>query len=309
MICVAKELPTLPPYNISRLTFRDVPVPGDAKQAVRADVTLSAYNEYPVELDIPRLGFEILVPNCDTDEPYIPVAQASTSTVAVKPRAQVMVNAQGLIGEIPESLVRACPNSHSSPLDEFLKHYMHGEDATVFVRGRRLADYEAPEWLVDILSSITVPVPFPGRSFDNLIKDFSLTDVNFKLPDPMAEPDDPDANPKVSGNIKVLATLPKELNLDINVTRIRASADVFYQTRRLGELNLRRWQKASSTRIVGSNDTDASLQVKSRVQDAPLNITDGDVFSEVVQRLLFGDETVVLDVKASVDVKVDTVLG
>jgi hypothetical protein len=186
---------------------------------------------------------------------------------------------------------------------------MHGEDATVFVRGRRLADYEAPEWLVDILSSITVPVPFPGRSFDNLIKDFSLTDVNFKLPDPMAEPDDPDANPKVSGNIKVLATLPKELNLDINVTRIRASADVFYQTRRLGELNLRRWQKANSTRIVGSNDTDASLQVKSRVQDAPLNITDGDVFSEVVQRLLFGDETVVLDVKASVDVKVDTVLG
>jgi len=41
------------------------------------------------------------------------------------------------------------------------------------------------------LSSITVPVPFPGRSFENLIRSFSLLDVHFKLPDPTAEPDDP----------------------------------------------------------------------------------------------------------------------
>jgi hypothetical protein len=49
--------------------------------------------------------------------------------------------------------------------------------------------------------------------------------------------------------------------------------------------------------------------VTSRIVDAPIDITDGDTFSDIIQKLLFSDHDVLLDVKANVDVKVSTVLG
>jgi hypothetical protein len=306
---VAKKLPALPAYNISRLNFRDIPSPGSDKKAVGADVTITSHNPYPIQLDIPELGFEILLPNCDTVDPYIAVAEAVSKPIAVKPREDVSANVHGIIGEIPDSLTRACPNSNSSPLDQFLQRYMNGEPPTVYVRGRKLIDSDTPDWIAEILSSITVPVPYPGHSFDSLIKDFSLSDVNFKLPDPMAEPDDPDADPKVSGTIQVLAALPKELNIDLNVSSLRATADVFYKKRKFGELNLRRWQKATSKKVEDAKSANTLLKIRSRVVDAPLTITDGDVFTDVVQKLIFGDKEVILDVKAAVDVRVETVLG
>jgi hypothetical protein len=41
----------------------------------------------------------------------------------------------------------------------------------------------------------------------------------------------------------------------------------------------------------------------------PLNITDSDVFSDILQKMLFGDKNILIDVDAAVDVKVATVLG
>jgi hypothetical protein len=309
IFCAAKNIPEIPKYNISRLIFNDVRLPVTDKKALQADVSITAYNEFPVQLDIPELGFEILVPNCNPIDPYIVVADAVTSPVAVRPRDDITVDAKGIIQEIPESLTRACPNSNSSPLDQFLRQYLHGEPATVFVRGRKLPGSGTPEWIGDLISSITVPVPFPGRSFDNIIRGFSLTDVDFKLPNPMGDPDDTDADPKVSGTIQVLAALPKEMNFDVNVTRIRSRADVFYKDRKFGELNLRKWQHANSTKLQETKKHEALLKIQSKIIDAPLNITDGDIFTEIMQTLLFGDKPVILDVKAEVAVKVDTVLG
>ncbi|OLN92073.1 hypothetical protein CCHL11_01544 [Colletotrichum chlorophyti] len=309
LVFEANQIPTLPTYNISRLNFRDVPDSDGQRRAVGADVSITAYNEFPVSLDIPELGFQVLVPNCNSVDPYILVADATTKPLTIKPRTEVTVNVTGIIRELPKSLTRVCPNSKSSPLDKFLNEYMHGESATVYVRGRKLRGSDTPTWVGDILSEITVPVPFPGQGFDNLIKSFSLTDVNFKLPDPMADPDEEDGAPKVSGTVQVLASLPKEMNFDINVTDLRATADVFYQHNKLGELNLDQWQHANSTKEQGNKDHDPMLKITSRVVDAPLNITDGDVLTDVMQKLLFGGEEVMLDVKASVDIKVNTALG
>lgn len=306
----ANKIPEMPQYNITRLRFRETPLPGDDyKDGMGADVSLVAFNKYPVSLDIPKLGFEVLLPGCSLDDDNILVATALAESLAVRPQSNVTVEVHGLIRELPQSLTRACPNSNSSPLDMLLKQYIGGEEATVFVRGAKWPLDDTPGWVADILSSVTLPIPFPGRSFDSLIRNFSLTDVHFTMPDPFAEPGDPDADPKVSGNIVVLAGLPSELNFDINVTSVRATADVFYKSRELGKLNLRRWQKAESTKMDATGDKESILKIQSKIKDAPLNVTDANVLTDVIQELLFGGKGVLLDIKAQVDVKVQTVLG
>ncbi|TDZ31152.1 hypothetical protein C8035_v005197 [Colletotrichum spinosum] len=305
----ANQIPTLPTYNISRLNFRDVPDSDGNGTAVGVDVAVTAFNTFPVSLDVPQLGFQVLVPNCNAVDPYILVADAVTEPLTIKPQTEVTANVSAVIRELPKDLTRVCPNSKSSPLDKFLDQYMHGEAATVYVRGRKVPGSETPDWVGDILSEIMVPVPFPGQGFDNLIKSFSLTDVNFQLPDPMSDPDDEDGSPKVSGTVQVLAGLPKEMNFDINVTNMRATADVMYQHKKLGELNLDKWQPANSTKTEGTEKEEPLLKITSRVVDAPLNITDGDVLTDVMQKLLFGGKEVTLDVKASVAIKVNTALG
>lgn len=308
MLGVANDVPTVPEYNISRLNFHDAPGSEDGRTAVGVNVTVTSYNEYPVQLDIPMLGFEVLVPNCDAVDPFIPVAQAVTDPVHIKPHSEVAVDVHGTIEELPDSLTRVCPDSTSSPLDQFIRHYLKGDPPNVLVRGRKVPGSGTPDWIEEILSSVAVPVPFPGRSFDDLIKNFSLTDVEFKLPDPLADPDEEDAQPKVSGTMEVLASLPRELNLDVNVTDVRASADVLYKGSKLGVLNITEWQRADSTRIE-DEDGDSSLLIESRAEDVPLTITDEDVFTSVLQELLFGGRDVILDIDAAVHVKVKTVLG
>jgi len=226
----------------------------------------------------------------------------------VRPQSDVEINVRGLIQELPESLTKVCPDSNSSPLDDLLRQYVRGGPATVFVRGKKHSG-DAPDWVGEITSNIMVPVPFPGRTFDDLIRSFELSDVHFELPDPLAEPDDPGSQPKVSATVLVTAGLPAEMNFDISVTRIRASSDVSYRGDKLGELNLRHWQPANSSRTEATGDHEAVLKIQSRMDDVPLNVTDDDVFTDVVQALIFGGKTVILDVKALVDVRVQTVLG
>ncbi|KAI0018258.1 hypothetical protein F4780DRAFT_751983 [Xylariomycetidae sp. FL0641] len=301
----ANKIPAMPQYNITRFNVEDGPFRG----SMLADVSLSAFNQYPVALDIPELAFEILVSGCQAADPFILVAEAATGEVHVEPRTDVAANVYAVIHALPDSLTHACPHSGSSPLDLLLRQYMHGEPATLYVRGSSHPDGDTPKWIADILSSVTLPVPFPGRTLDGLIRNFSLTDVHFTLPDPMADPNDPAASPKVSGNILVTAGLPSEMNFGINVTNVRAAANVLYGSRKMGELDLRKWQQANSTKIEGGIHQEPTLQIQSRILEVPLNITDSVVFSEVVQALLFGSKPVQLDVDALVDVKVVTSLG
>lgn len=299
----------MPQYNITRMNFVEVPIPGEHKQGMAADVSIAAFNQYPVSLDIPPLGFEVLLPGCRQSDDYIVVADALTKPLAVRPKSDVNAEVRGLVRELPESLTTVCPESRFSPLDMLLKQYMDGQAATVFVRGAKHPASDTPEWLIDILSSFTLAVPFPGRSFDGLIRNFSLTDVHFSLPDPFAEPGSPGASPQVSGNILVLAGLPSEMNFDINVTNVRAAANVYYEGKELGKLNLKHWQQANSTRMEETQSSEALLKIQARIKNAPLDVTDSDVMTDVIEALLFSGKEVPLDIKAAVDVKVQTVLG
>lgn len=309
MSCAANKLPRLPEYNITRLNFKEKPIPGSESKAMAAEASITSFNDHRVSVDVPRLGFEILVPGCSLLDSPILVASATTSPVAVRPHADVIVDAHGLVTEIPESLTSLCPNSDSSPLDLLFKKYLGGESATILVRGQKEQAGGTPDWLAQILSSVTVPVPFPGGSSDNLLRTFNLTDVHFQLPDRSAEPDDPSSNPRVSGTILVLAGLPSEINFSLNVTNVRANADVFYRSNKLGELNLDKWQKANSSQLPATEGHEATLQIQSRIEEAPLNVTDTDVLADVIQALLFGGKHIILGIKALVDVRVRTVLG
>ncbi|KAK6825095.1 hypothetical protein PG987_012589 [Apiospora arundinis] len=307
LVFEAKKIPAMPQYNITRLNVKDVPGPGD-KQSMLAEVSIVARNEYPLELDVPELAFEILVPGCDTDD-LIVIADAVTSEIFVKPRSSVQADVHGIIRELPDSLTRDCPDSKSSPLDIILKQYMQGEPATLYVRGSSHPDGSTPRWVAELLSSVTLPVAFPGKSLDGLIRNFSMSDVHFTMPDPFADPDDPASNPTVSGNILVTAGLPSEMNFGINVTKVRASADVYYKSDKLGELNLKKWQAANSTRVEETKHHEASLNIGARIHEAPFNVTNSSVFTTVIQQLYFGNKPIQLAIDAKVDVKVDTSLG
>lgn len=271
-----------------------------------ADVSLSLANNYPVALTIPPLSFDILVSNCaDVDEPYIRLADATTGIIRVEPHTDVGVDVGGIVRELPQSLLQACPGSHKSPLDLLLGGYIHGNDSTLFIRGSTSPSPGTPEWIAALMASVTVPVPFPGHTFDKLIKNFSLTDTQFKFPGIFS---DPDANPTISGNIIVVAGLPREMNFGINVTRVRATSDVLYRNKKLGELNLQKWQTAQSKRIESSDEENADLEIQSKINDAPLEVTDDEVLQDVLSEYFIGG-AIDFKIVALVDVELSTVLG
>ena len=274
-----------------------------------ADVSLVLTNEYPVKFTVPSLGFDILVQGCSPDQPYLRLADASTEEVEVWPKRDVEVQVQGFLQKLPKTLLATCPQTQKSPLDALLGEYIRGDETTIFVRGSDSPPGNTPDWVTALIKSVTVPVPFPGKSFENLIRNFSLADVHFALPDPFASPDEPEASPRISATVKALVGLPKEMNFPIDVSRVRADADVYYRKKKLGHLDLNKWQKANTTRIEAHDDIEPGLAVESTVKNAPLKITDDDVFRDVVEDLIFGGKPVVLGVKANVDVETETALG
>ena len=274
-----------------------------------ADVSITAFNDYPLTFTIPALGFDILVPGCSGTDELILFANATTQEFAITPKTNVVANAQGIVRQLPHTLTAACPGTQLSPLDVLLREYMNGAETTVYVRGADAPSPDTPSWMSELIKSVTLPVPFPGHTFSGLIRSFTMDNVHLGLPDPFADRDDPASSPKISAVIKVIANLPKEMNFPIGVNSVRANADVFFKGDKLGFLDLREWQKANSTRIRPHGDVPAGLAVDAIIKDAPLNITNDDVFTDLIQEMIFGGKRVVLGVKANVDVKTETAIG
>jgi len=297
------DAPAIPRYDIESLAFMDAKGAG-----MEADVSLSVENKYPIDIELPSVGFEILMQDCKDDDPYISVATAATSAMHVRPKEDLEVDVEGFIRRLPPPLTKDCPGSDLSPLDIFLGRYIRGKENKVYVRGAQ-AQKDLPQWVTDLTKDILVPLPLPGKSMGHLIKNFSLTDTNFNLPDPFSNPNKPESNPRISARIKALIAIPEEMNFNITTNRIRADADVFYQGEKLGNLDLHKWQPANSTRVGATDDEGPILIVESSVDKAPLNITDEQVFADVIQNLVFGGKAVNLQIKAEVDVQVETALG
>lgn len=304
LVFANKDIPTIPGYDIKRLNVHDV-----AGGAMAADVSLAVENKYPLDVAVPSLAFEILVDNCLKSDPYILVANATTAKLHVMPHEDAELNVTGIVQKLPDTLTQDCPGSDKSPLDVLLGKYMRGKKNTIYARGSSSASLDTPSWVSDLISDILVPVPLPGKTMGHLIRNFSLADTHFSLPDPFAEPSTPESNPRISAKVKALVALPEEMNFDISANRVRADADVFYKGSKLGNLDLHKWQKANSTRIEATKHETPGLLVESLVNDAPLNITDDDVFTDVIQDLVFGGKSVIMHIKADVDVEVETALG
>lgn len=303
-----RDVPSVPEYDIKKLNFREVDIP--TGKGMAADVSIKLQNDFPVDFTVPPLGFGILVDNCEKNDPYILLGDALTDSIQIEPKTDVEVNVTGTVRHLPAVLTQECPGSTKSPMDNFLGRYMHGKTNTVYIKGSDSPSSDTPRWVTDLIKDMTVPVPLPGRTFGHLIKNFSLTDTHFSLPDPWADPDTPASNPRISANVQALVALPEEMNFSIDVGKVRADADVFYKGKKLGRLDLNKWQKANSTRIdPPSEDTGPTLMVESVIEEAPLEIQDEDVFADVIQALMFGRKTVVMAIKAQVDVGVETALG
>ena len=298
------DIPSVPEYDIKRLNFHEKKQGG-----MKADVTLAVENKYPVDFKVPSLGFQILIQGCLESDPYILVADAATHQMHIKPKEDLEVDVTGMIRKLPNLLTQDCPGSDKSPLDVFVGNYIQGKDNTIYVKGAESPSDDTPKWIEDLMADIVVPVPLPGKTMGHLIRNFFLEDTHFNLPDPWAKPGTPTSKPRISAKVKALVALPEEMNFNISANRVRADADVYYKGDKLGKLDLSKWQKANSKRIDGTEDEKPALMVESVVDKAPLDITDEDVFADVVSELLMGRNGVVMDIKADVDVEVETALG
>lgn len=271
-----------------------------------ADVEISLVNEHPIGITVPPLRFDILVPNCD-GKPSIQLADAATGEIIIKPHSDVVVKAGGIVRELPKPLTSDCPGSNLSPLDIILSNYLDGKDAKLFVRGSKTPDPTTPEWITKLMSSVIVPVPFPGRSFDSLVKEFHLDNTSFTLPSPFAGDKDDEASPRITSDIEVIAGMPKDMNFGINVSRISAQADIYHKGKMMGILHLDKWQESSSKRIQ-LKDGYSDLQINSHVEKAPLEIINEEVFEDVITAFYFG-KGVNLLAKVRLNIDVTTVLG
>lgn len=278
------------------------------KGAMLVDASIAALLDIPFSVKIPSLGFEVLVPNCLPEEPYISVAAVRTEEVLTKPNHPTNMYIRGMIQGLSDELTKSCPGQKDSPLDLLVRSYVNGLQTTVYVRGAEKTSFGTPSWIVDLLKSVTVPFNFTGHTLDNLIKDFSMSNVHFSLPDPFAEPDSPKASPRISALVNVIVGLPKQLNLTVDIPRVRANADVFYEGRKLGVIELHKWQTANSTRILQEDGLPA-LFVKFNMKDVPLHVTDEDVLADILQSLIFQGKSIQLHIAAAVDTEVATGLG
>ncbi|KAL2809961.1 hypothetical protein BJX63DRAFT_423438 [Aspergillus granulosus] len=301
------DLPSLPDVDITRFNVHDIDSPDD-DGAIAVDVSASALTDLPFSLHIPPLGFQVLVANCAPNDPYISVADATTNDIKLIPGSRTVVDVSGIIRGLSDELTTNCPGEKRSPLDALLTNYIHGLPTTIYVRGADFPSLDTPKWVTDILKSVTVPLPFTGRALDHLVKNFTMADVHFSLPDPLAEPDSPESRPTVSALVKVLIGLPEQVEFDLDVPRVRATADVYYHKRKLGVLNLKEWQPANST-LVHDIDDSTALLVEFPMHKAPLEVTDDDVLTDVLSSLIFQGKPVQLTVSASVDAEISTSLG
>lgn len=279
------------------------------RSGIAADVSVTVSNNFPIDLTVPSLTFDALIPDCSPKDSLITLASATTEAMQIHPHTDLEVSVHGVARQLPDALITDCPNSELSPLDVFVGKYLHGEDTKVYIRGSTAQPPDTPHWITELVSSITVPVSVSGHTFNNLMKNFTLANVHLSLPNPFADPNTPEAQPRLSAVAKASIVLPKEMNFPVNVSRVRVKADVLYRKKQLGRIDHQKWLPANSTRVEAQDGDEAILLVESVVEDAPMEITDAGVFAELAQNMIFGDDGIILGIDANVDVDMSTPVG
>lgn len=232
-------------------------------------------------------------------------ANATTAPTVVPPRAEVQFDVSGTLASLPEAVTRPCAGSDVSPMDSFIKRFLSGEDSVVYVSGDGEAHGPTPDWIAAFLNDITVPVPIPGHTLDHPIKSFGLSNVSIVLPQNL-DPGAPEKLPLVSATVRALVEIPKGLDISFGVSRLSAMANVSYEERHFGVLDLHKWMPAHSAKLQNGK----FLEVTANVVKAPLNVTDYSVFQKIVEKMLFGrGDPVALSIKASANAGISTPMG
>ncbi|KAL5120549.1 hypothetical protein ACEQ8H_001568 [Pleosporales sp. CAS-2024a] len=307
MVFTRGDMPALPHYNITRLNIHEAK---HGRKGMGADASIVVANDYPVDITLPAVAVHVSIDGCSSDQ-HVFVGTAQSATLHVTPNSDMEVNVKGNVDHLSDALTRVCPKSAKSPLDAFIGDYLKGTAATIYINCCTFPDPSTPDWARDLLKDITVPLPFTGKGIGNLVKNFSMADMHFSLPDPFAEPETPEGSPKISAVVIVHVGVPNEMNFPLDVNQIKADADIYYKKKKLGKMDMRKWQKANSTLVERHQGNEGpSLLVQSEIKNAPIEILDNDLFSEVVQALLFGGgKPIILDLKASVSIGVNTPMG
>ncbi|EFQ98725.1 hypothetical protein MGYG_01743 [Nannizzia gypsea CBS 118893] len=305
---VLQDFSSPPDFNITKLDVHERSGPGKSK-AIVADVSVAISNRYPVHLTLPPVEFNILVPSCAPDDAYIMVANATTDSVSIEPSEPVTISMHGFAPKVPQELISSCPGTTTSPLDLLISKYIRGLVTTIYVRGGSLVSPAVPQWLQELLNSVTIPFPFTSPGFSRLIKRFSMKNVQFYLPSPFAKPNTPESMPKVSALVQAVVDLPRQLDVPVNVSRVRTNANVFYHDHKLGIIDIKEWQNARVRRVVDDSDGKPTMVVEFDIQKAPLQVTDEDLLSEVLQKMLFERQDIPLRVDAHVDAELQSALG
>jgi hypothetical protein len=306
MVFKGGDIPALPHYNITKLNIHEAK---HGRKGMGADASVVVVNDFPVEITLPSVGVDMSIDGCSPDKQVF-VGTAESEELHVKPNTDIEVNVRGNVEHLSSSLTEVCPKSSKSPLDAFVGNYMKGDETMIYINCCKFPDPNTPDWARDLLKDITVPVPFTGKGMGNLVKNFSMANMHFSLPSPFAEPGTPEANPRISATVLVDVGVPNQMNFPLDVNQIKATSDIFYKHKKLGKMDMSKWQPANSTRVEGHGKEGPSLLVQSEIKNAPIEILDDDLFSEVVQALLFGGgKPIMLDMEATVSIGVDTPMG
>lgn len=272
-----------------------------------ASISVFIKNVYPIEFDLPALEFKVLAQGCNNS--LIELTRAFIQPAHFKPRSGVTVKLRANFRELPKTILEPCSESNSSPLDMLLTDYAHGKNIIMFIQELTSSGFQKLKWVTDIMSNMTLPVSVPSHQFNSLIRNFTLTDTQFKLPDVFAEPGSDEGNPHLSGRIRAIVDIPREMNLNISVNRFRATVKTLYKEQLFGTISIHRWQTAKSEQFQRPNDGGLSIRVESFVDNAPLKITDENIFADIVQALLINRGNVLLQVEALLDIELFTILG
>lgn len=268
------------------------------KDGVAVSTIASTNYQYPIEAEIPSLKWDIKIPGCQNGKRELLVSTGKTSNIHLEPYSVANASISASLSKVPQELLELCGPGEKSPLDTFISNYLGGEENKVIIQGSA-GQGEVPSWMNEILSQFKFEYKLDGKTTeDDLIKDLRFDDFNLQIPD--------GRNAKVSAAVKVTVSPPNSIQVDENiplkVAQARGVADLYSQNVNFAQVVIDEW--VPCTTHVVDHDYIVGFQLK----DVPVIVKDRNLFSQVVQSILFKGSAPVR-VESLVDAKVSLPIG
>lgn len=288
---IPKGLNDVPPFNITQMAIQD-----SADSGISATAVLVVGLQLPISAKIPGIQVQLSVEGCDGT--LIPLVLAESLPFEVMSDSSTMtIKAAGECRELPKNALRKCSGSDQmSPIDRAMQTYLAGNETTVYVGGYNHGGSKS--WLQNLLAQVSIPIEVPGSQADQLARDIELSGVKFNLPSIIGG----SGKPKISGRIRGIIDIPSDITVNVEVESVHVLADLIYKKKKFATIESPGWAPASS-----KFPSEQELLVEVLLKDAPVTITNQDVFSSVISTLFGG--SVFVDVIGTGDVKISTSLG